>query len=104
MIPIKYVKASEIWYDLNDYFEEDLKQDASGYTRDWYGFMMPKGEKDTRVGLAKRRKLMITRDTPSNSILVANASPSQLLEIGRDRHVRQEAEHRLGGSPPDAGD
>jgi hypothetical protein len=39
------------------------------------------GQKESGAGLAKRRKLMITYDRPSNSILVANASATQLAEI-----------------------
>lgn len=82
VIQIRYVRASEIYYDLTDYFKDDIQGDSSGYMRDWYGFMVPKGNKgDAGSGLSKRRKLMITYDRPSNSILVANASPNQLKEI-----------------------
>ncbi len=82
VIQIRYVRASEIYYDLTDYFKDDIQGDSNGYMRDWYGFMVPKGNKgDAGTGLSKRRKLMITYDRPSNSILVANASPNQLKEI-----------------------
>lgn len=82
VIQIRYVRASEIFYDLTDYFKDDMEGDSNGYMRDWYGFMVPKGNKtDAGTGLSKRRKLMITYDRPSNSILIANASPSQLKEI-----------------------
>lgn len=84
VIQIKYVRASEIYYDLTDYFKDDMEGDSSGYMRDWYGFMVPKGNKgEAGTGLSKRRKLMITYDRPSNSILVANASPTQLKEINQ---------------------
>ncbi len=81
VFPLKYIRASEMWYDLTDYFEDDMKDDSSGYTRDWYGFMIPKGSQKSGGGLSKRRKLMITYDRPSNSILVSNASASQLADI-----------------------
>jgi type II secretory pathway component GspD/PulD (secretin) len=79
---LEHIPASHMYWDLTDYFADDLKEESSGYTRDWYGFMIPKGNQGkTATGLAKRRKLMITYDVPSNSILVANASASQLAEI-----------------------
>ena len=82
IFPLKYIRASEMWYDLSDYFEDDMKGDSSGYTRDWFRFMIPKGnQKEAGTGLSKRRKLMISYDRPSNSIMVANASASQLAEI-----------------------
>jgi hypothetical protein len=79
----KYIRASEMWYDLTDFFKEDLEDKSQGFVRDWNGFMVPTGggQKDTGTGLSKRRKLMITYDRPSNSILVANASATQLSEI-----------------------
>jgi type II secretory pathway component GspD/PulD (secretin) len=79
--PIKHIRASEMWYDLTDYFKEDLeKEDDNGFDDWWWGYRSRNQEKGP-TGLAKRRKLMITWDVPSNSILVANASPSQLSEI-----------------------
>jgi type II secretory pathway component GspD/PulD (secretin) len=78
---LKHIKALHMYWDLTDYFAEELKGEDSGYTRDWFGFRIPLGSKDKKTGLAARRKLMITYDVPSNSILVANASPSQLAEI-----------------------
>ncbi len=82
VFPLKYIRASEMWYDLTDYFKDDLQDESSGFTRDWYGFMVPKGnQQQSGTGLSKRRKLMITYDRPSNSILVANGSPTQLAEV-----------------------
>ncbi len=80
--PIKNISAIDMYLDLKNYFKEDLEKESSGYTRDWYGFMIPNKNNDKDIiGLAKRRKLMLDWDPPSNSILVANASPSQLAEI-----------------------
>ena len=54
------------------------------------GFRIHKGDQAKgATGLSKRRKLMITYDAPSNSILVANASPSQTEgDRAADRRVR----------------
>ena len=70
-------------FDLKDYFKEDLEEEGERrYVCDWFGFRSLTGSQDSGpTGLSKRRKLMITYDVPSNSILVANASPSQLAEI-----------------------
>ncbi|HVT27381.1 MAG TPA: secretin N-terminal domain-containing protein, partial [Lacipirellulaceae bacterium] len=78
---IKYVSAFDIYLDLKNYFKEELEGESSGYTRDWYGFMIPKGKEDNTTGLGKRRKLMLDYDPPSNSVIVANASASQLAEV-----------------------
>lgn len=83
IFPCKYIRASEMWYDLTDFFEDELKSKSGEMIRDWNGFLIPTGnDKDKAgTGLSKRRKLMITYDRPSNSILVANASNTQLAEI-----------------------
>jgi type II secretory pathway component GspD/PulD (secretin) len=79
---LKHIPAGHMYYDLTDYFADDLKEEEGGWTRDWFGFRVPTGGEDKGPGgLSKRRKLMITYDVPSNSILVANASPRQLAEI-----------------------
>jgi type II secretory pathway component GspD/PulD (secretin) len=79
---LKHIPAGHMYYDLIDYFAEDLKEEEGGWTRDWFGFRVPTGGQDKGPsGLSQRRKLMITYDVPSNSILVANASPRQLAEI-----------------------
>jgi type II secretory pathway component GspD/PulD (secretin) len=79
--PLKHIPAVHMYLDLKDYFEEDLKDESGGYIRDWFGFRVPTGSQDKSTGLSKPRKLMITYDEPSNSVLVSNASPSQLAEI-----------------------
>lgn len=79
---IKFISALDMYLDLKGFFKDDLEKEASGYTRDWFGFMVPKGgEEKNATGLAKRRKLMLDWDPPSNSVIVANASPSQLAEV-----------------------
>ncbi len=82
VFPCRYIRASEMWYDLTDFFKDDLEGKSGNYIRDWNGFLVPTGsQKESGSGLSKRRKLMITYDRPSNSILVANASATQLAEI-----------------------
>jgi type II secretory pathway component GspD/PulD (secretin) len=79
---IQHVRAAEIWFDLTDYFKEDLQADTeTTYDYYWYPPRPRTSKQNGEVSLSKRRKLMITYDRPSNSILVANASPSQLAEI-----------------------
>jgi hypothetical protein len=84
MFRLEYITALNMYWNLTDFFEEELKGDDSGNDdfMDWYfGFRSGGNKKEGVSGLSKRRKLMITYDTASNSILVANASPSQLREI-----------------------
>jgi hypothetical protein len=70
-----------MWWNLNDVFKEELKEETQpGY--DIYG-RYQRTPKEGNSGLAKKPKLMITYDPPTNSILVANASSAQLHEIGQ---------------------
>jgi hypothetical protein len=73
-----------MWYDLTDYFKDDLDEKKSNNDfMDYYWGYRPRSssKEETGLGLSKRRKLMITYDRPSNSILVANASATQLAEV-----------------------
>ena len=82
IFPLKHIPVLDMYLDLKDFLAEDLKDESGGYTRDWFGFPIQKGDKTkTGSGLSKRKKLMLTYDVPSKSILVANASASQLAEI-----------------------
>ena len=82
VFPLKYIRASEMWYDLQDYFKDDLQGETDTSFND---FWWPPRQKNTpkkgEPGLGKRRKLMITYDRPSNTILVSNASANQLSDI-----------------------
>ena len=77
---LDHISALNMWWNLTDFFEDELKGEQE-YMLDWYGRTRQVGEKETPTSLSRRRKLMITYDTPSNTILVANASPSQQREI-----------------------
>ncbi len=80
---LKYIRAIDMYYDLLDYFKEDLeaKDKNNDFADWWWGYRSQ--SKDDKGGptLSQRRKLMITYDPPSNSILAANASPTQATEI-----------------------
>jgi type II secretory pathway component GspD/PulD (secretin) len=80
---LKFVKAFDMYYNLKELFKEELEGEEGGNDfYDWYfGFRPRNNQEKGPSGLSKRRKLMITYDPPSNTILVANASPSQLNEI-----------------------
>ncbi len=79
---LKHTPASHMYWDLADYFAEDLQAEDDGNDFfSWYWGRGSSSNQSSSIGLSKRRKLMITYDVPSNSILVANASPSQLVEI-----------------------
>ncbi len=78
---LEHMPAYDMYLLLYDYFKDVLEGEEGGYIRDWWGFRVRAGSQDAGTGLASRRKLMITWDTPSRTILVANASPSQLHEI-----------------------
>jgi type II secretory pathway component GspD/PulD (secretin) len=79
---LKHTTALNMWYTLDDFFKEELKGETEdSYDFFWYPPRRRTEEKSGGTGLSKRRKLIISWDTPSNTILVANASPSQLREI-----------------------
>jgi Bacterial type II/III secretion system short domain len=73
-----------MYYDLKDYFKDDLETKQNNNNDFDFYFFPPRsrgGDEKGGPALSKRRKLMITWDPPSNSILVANASASQLAEV-----------------------
>jgi type II secretory pathway component GspD/PulD (secretin) len=80
---LKYISALNMKWNLEDFFADELKGDTkSSMEYDWYwGFRPSTGQDKGGTGLSKRKKLMLSWDTPSNTILVANASPSQMKEI-----------------------
>jgi type II secretory pathway component GspD/PulD (secretin) len=80
MFRLDYAKAVDVYYNLKEYFEDELKGEG-GQVLDWWGYVQDTGPKDEGMRLSKRRTLRLIWDPPSNSILVANASPSQLYEI-----------------------
>jgi hypothetical protein len=77
---LSYVTAYSMYLTLYDYFEEEIKGEQD-IVRDYWGDAVAMTDKPSGTGLGRRKKLMITWDTASNTILAANASPRQLWEI-----------------------
>jgi type II secretory pathway component GspD/PulD (secretin) len=80
---LNYIRAIDFYWDvLKDYFKEDLETKGDNEFQGWFfGPRFGKSEDKTGPTLSKRKKLMLTYDMQSNSILAANASGSQLTEI-----------------------
>jgi type II secretory pathway component GspD/PulD (secretin) len=81
---LQFISALNMYWNLTDFFKEDLEGEGDGndFFDFYWGYRGGGGGQDNGpAGLSKRRKLIISYDTPSNSILVANASPSQLREV-----------------------
>jgi type II secretory pathway component GspD/PulD (secretin) len=80
--PLEHITAYSMYLNLKDLFQEELEGENGGddFSSFFWGFP-PRNRDKQATGLSKRRKLMITWDTGSNTILVANASPTQLREI-----------------------
>jgi type II secretory pathway component GspD/PulD (secretin) len=77
---LKNSDCRDVWYNLTDYFEEELADDENDrFMRLWNGFY----EKTESATLGKRRKLRFIWDTATNSILVQNASPAQLQTVDK---------------------
>jgi type II secretory pathway component GspD/PulD (secretin) len=77
---LDYVTAYNMYLTLFDYFETEIKGEQD-IVRDYWGDPVAAVDKASGSGLARRKKLMITWDTSSNTVLVANASPRQLWEV-----------------------
>jgi type II secretory pathway component GspD/PulD (secretin) len=78
---LKHISAYNMWLNLDEYFYDELHGQDQSFVWDWWGRRVNTGSKDTSSGLSKRRSMQIIYDTPSQTILVANASPSQLYEV-----------------------
>lgn len=77
---LDYVTAYSMYLTLYDYFEEEIEGEQD-VLRDYWGDPIGTVDKPMGSGLGRRKKLMITWDTASNTILAANANPRQLWEI-----------------------
>jgi type II secretory pathway component GspD/PulD (secretin) len=78
---LNYVTAYSMWLTLDEYFQEEIKGEQD-VLRDYWGDPIGTVDKPSGTGLGRRKKLLITYDTASNTILTANASPRQLWEVG----------------------
>jgi type II secretory pathway component GspD/PulD (secretin) len=77
---LDYVTAYSMYLTLYDYFEEEIKGEQD-VLRDYWGDPIATVDKPMGSGLGRRKRLMITWDTASNTILAANANARQLWEI-----------------------
>lgn len=82
IIQVRYVTAYSIYLTLKNLYKEEIKGEQSqGYFDPYmFGFSPPSSKKSS-AQLSKRKRLQLDWDTGSNTILVANASASQLREI-----------------------
>jgi type II secretory pathway component GspD/PulD (secretin) len=81
VFPLEHITAYSMYLNLKDLFREELEgEDGDDFSDFFWGFRS-RNRDEPAAGLSKRRKLMITWDTGSNTILAANASPTQLREI-----------------------
>lgn len=77
---LKNTDCRDVWYNLKDYFEDELADDDNdNFFRLWNGF----DEKNDTATLGKRRKLRFIWDTATNTVLVQNASPAQIQVIDK---------------------
>jgi type II secretory pathway component GspD/PulD (secretin) len=77
---LKNTDCRDVWYNLEDYFEDELADDqGDSFFRLWNGF----DEKNDTATLGKRRKLRFIWDTATNTVLVQNASPAQIQVIDK---------------------
>ncbi len=75
---LKHASASMVTLNLEEYFEGEAEFDTDdNWWRAWHGFDFEKDTKDG-TGLGQRPKIKFIYDFDTNTILVANASPSQL--------------------------
>ena len=80
---LNHIRAIDFYFDvLKDYFKEDLETKGDNeFMGFFYGPRFGKSEDKTGPALSKRKKLMLTWDPQSNSILAANGSASQMAEL-----------------------
>ncbi len=93
---LKNSDCRDVWYNLTDYFEDDLADDQTDRLFRIFGGSSDQSESAT---LGKRRKLRFIWDTATNSILVQNASAAQLQTIDKlveiyDQPVAEDAVRR----------
>jgi type II secretory pathway component GspD/PulD (secretin) len=77
---LRHVYASDVVYNLKVYFEDEMAEDGESI-RDWWGRSVQTKPKQGSLTLGKRRPLRFIDDDFTNTVVVANASPSQLRTI-----------------------
>ena len=76
---LRHVYAYDVVYNLEKYFEDDLKEEEDDSDSYWRRYQ-PKAA-PVPMTLGKRRPLRFIDDDFTNTVIVANASPSQLKTI-----------------------
>jgi type II secretory pathway component GspD/PulD (secretin) len=80
----KHIPGLYIYWNLQDYYEEELKKEENSQILDWFGRVRETGPKEgDALKLSKRRRLTLIYDAATNSIMVKNATVSQFEEIDR---------------------
>lgn len=73
--------AYDVWWNLKDYFEDELKGQTEATYTPWGDYQGRKKVDSGPTSLGRRRLLRFIYDTPTNSIVVQNASEAQLAII-----------------------
>jgi hypothetical protein len=79
LFKITHADVYDVYLNLKEFYEDELKGERDSVL-DWWGNVQDTGPKDGSM-MSKRPPLRLIWDPDSNSILVANASASQLAEI-----------------------
>ena len=78
---LRYIDAYDVVQNLEEYFEDALPEEGDSI-RDWYGRRVETKPDPGPLTLGRRRPLrFIYDDIWTNTVIVANASPSQLKTI-----------------------
>lgn len=83
VFPVKNRSPDDVVASLRDYFADFLKPDDERVYTPWGEFSGTRPTKQGPVRLSQRRPLRFLSDDWSSTILVANATTSQLTEIDR---------------------
>jgi hypothetical protein len=78
---LRYVLASSVVLNLEEFFKEDKKERPRAYPPWYYDFSDSQSDTQDERRLSKRRKLTFISDSDSNTILVEGASAEQLKTI-----------------------
>ncbi|QDT17424.1 secretin N-terminal domain-containing protein [Alienimonas californiensis] len=92
---LEHVQSAEwLTYQLEDFFEADADAEE---TRDWWG--QPINVKSEAPGrLSDRKPLRFIGDSDTRTILVQNATPAQLRQIGDLLKIWDQSPEQRGGS------
>lgn len=77
---LRYIDAYDVVLNLEKYFEDELNEEGER-VRDWWGRSVQTKPEPGPMTLGKRRPLRFIDDDMTNTVIVANASPSQLKVI-----------------------